>query len=105
MAVQSASSVDLKVSFFRDGVHLASLHDSEHAAPMREGEFVSRLAIPADVFRPGRYTIGIGATSGLGSWVWGTDVAVLDVLENRGARSAERTEGVLAIPYRGERIQ
>jgi hypothetical protein len=37
--------------------------------------------------------------------VWGTDVAVLDVMENRGARPVDRTEGLIAIPYRGERTQ
>lgn len=105
VAVQDFPALDLKLGFFRDGVHLASVHDTEREAPMREGEFVSRLVIPPDVFRPGRYTIGIGATAGIGSWVWGTDVAAVDVLENRGARSAERTEGLLAIPYRGERVQ
>ncbi len=105
VAVQSVPALDLKVGLFRDGVFLASLHDTEEAAPVLEGEFVSRLVIPPDVFRPGRYTIGIGATAGIGSWMWGTDVAVLDVGENRGARSAERTEGLIAIPYHGERIQ
>jgi lipopolysaccharide transport system ATP-binding protein len=104
-AAQDMQAVDLKVSFFRDGVHLGSIHDTEREAPMREGTFVSRLVIPPDVFRPGRYMIGVGATSGIGSWVWGTDVGVLDVSENRGVRPAERTEGLIAIPYRGERIQ
>ena len=104
-ALKDMPTLDLKVSFFRDGIHLASLHDAEREAPMREGEFVSRLVVPPDVFRPGRYMIGIGAVSGMGSWVWGTDVAVLDVSENRGARPADRAEGMIAIPYRAERKQ
>ena len=104
-ALRTMPSLDLKLGVFRDGVPIGSLHDSDREALMREGEFVSRLRIPADVFRPGRYTIGIGATAGVGSWVWGTDAAVLDVLENRGARPADRSEGLIAIPYRGERIQ
>jgi len=66
VAVQSVPALDLKVSFFRDGVLLASVHDTEREAPMREGKFVSRLVIPPDVFRPGRYMLGVGATAGIG---------------------------------------
>lgn len=98
-------SLDLKISFFRDGVFLASCHDTPDEAPMGAGPFLSRFQIPADVFRPGRYSVGIGAMAGIGTWVWGADVAVLDFSENRGGRSDERTEGLLAIPYRGERVQ
>jgi lipopolysaccharide transport system ATP-binding protein len=105
VALRTMPSLDLKISFFRDGVHLSSIYDAGRDAPMREGAFVSRMTIPADVFQPGRYTIGIGAASGIASWLWGSDVAVLDVSENRGASSAERSEGLIAIPYRGERIQ
>jgi lipopolysaccharide transport system ATP-binding protein len=104
-ASESFPSLDLKLGFFRDGVHLGSCHDTPDEAPLHAGEFVSRLVIPADVFRPGRYSIGIGAVAGIGTWVWGSDVAALDFSENRGGRSDERTEGLLAIPYRGERIQ
>ncbi|HUR81430.1 MAG TPA: ABC transporter ATP-binding protein [Thermoanaerobaculia bacterium] len=103
-ALRTMPALDLKISFFRDGVHLASMFDADRNAPMREGAFVSRITVPGAVFQPGRYTIGIGAVSGVASWVWGSDVAVLDVSENR-ATGAERSEGLIAMPYRGERFQ
>ena len=49
--------------------------------------------------------IGMGAIAAVGTWVWGQDVVAFDVSENRGGRSAERSEGLIAVPYRGERVQ
>ena len=104
-AHRSFAALDLKVSLFRDGFHLASCHDTSPETAMREGPFASIFHIPADVFRPGRYTIGVGVTASLGSWSWGADVAALDFSDNQGGRPAERTAGVLAIPYEARRVQ
>ena len=104
-ALQSFQALELKLSLFRDGFHVASCHDSAAEAAMALGNFVSVYDIPANVFRPGRYSIGIGAGAGVGSWVWGQDVAVLDISENRGGLSADRSSGVLAIPYAAQRKQ
>jgi lipopolysaccharide transport system ATP-binding protein len=104
-ATQRFPALELKVVLFRDGFPLASCHDTPHESPMEPGPFVSKIAFPANVFRPGRYSIGIGASGAMGSWLWGSDVAVLDFSDNRGGLSAERTEGAVAIQYRSERIQ
>jgi len=104
-ALQFLPVLDLKLSFFRDGMFLGSCHDTPAEAGMQEGPFTSRIVIPGDVFRPGRYSIGIGAAGPIGLWMWGADVAALDFSDERGGRSAERTDGVLAIPHRGERVQ
>ena len=104
-ALQFFPVVELKISFFREGAFIGSCHDTAGEAAMQEGPFTSRIAIPGDVFRPGRYSVGIGAAGSIGSWMWGSDVAALDFSDERGGRSAERTDGVLAIPHRGERIQ
>ena len=104
-AQQDFPTLELNVSFYRDGFHIASCHDAPQEAPMRAGPFVSVYDVAADVFRPGRYSIGIGAVAVVGAWVWGADVAMLDFSENRAGRSAERSGGVVAIPYASRRLQ
>ena len=104
-ALQFFPVLEIKIGFFRDGMHIGSVHDTPRETEMREGSFTSRIVIPGDVFRPGRYSVGIGASASIGSWTWGSDVAALDFSDDRGGRSADRTEGVLAVPHRGERIQ
>jgi lipopolysaccharide transport system ATP-binding protein len=104
-ALRLFPALELKIGLFRDGFHIASCHDTPQKAALCEGQFISRFDIPADVLRPGRYTIGIGASASIGSWAWGSDVAALDFSENMGGRSADRNMGVVAIPYTAQRIQ
>jgi hypothetical protein len=104
-ALRSFPAVELKIAFFRDGMHLGSCHDTPREADLREGAFTSVFHIPADTFRPGRYMVGMGATASVGSWTWGADIAALDFSENTGGRSADRNAGLIAIPFRAERIQ
>ena len=96
---------ELKIALFRDGIHIASCHDTPDEAPLRAGHFISRFTIPANIFKPGIYTVGIGAAASTGFWVWGSDVAALDFSESLGGQSADRNSGVVGIPYRGQRIQ
>lgn len=104
-AVQAFPMLDLKISFFRDGLHVASCHDTPKETTMRAGNFVSVFDIPANVFRPGRYSVGVGAGASVGSWVWGPDVAVVDFSDSRLAGAADRSSGVIAIPYVSQRLQ
>ena len=105
VAHQNFATLDLKFSLFRDGVYISSCHDTLQEAAMSEGSFISVYELPGNVLRSGRYSIGIGASGSIGSWIWGQDVAVMDFSENRGGRSTERTGGIVAIPYVGKRIQ
>ncbi len=102
IAARAYPSFELKIALFRDGIHVCSCHDSPVAQPLQRGQFVSTFQIPADVFRSGRYTLGVGATAST-EWVWGADVAVLDFSDNRGNRSQDRSSGVIAIPYTATR--
>ena len=68
-------------------------------------EVFVEAGFPADVFRSGRYTIGVGALASVGSWGWAQDLAVLDFADNPGGRTADRTEGLIAIPYEARRLQ
>lgn len=98
-------SVEVKLSLFRDGIHIASCHDTPHPEPLEEGPFLSTFRIPAGVFRPGRYTIGAGAVAAHGSWTWGSDIAALDFSENLGGVSPDRNAGLVSIPYEAQRTQ
>jgi hypothetical protein len=104
-AQRSFPALELKLGIFRDGVHIASCHDTPDEAALRAGPFISKFRIGADILRSGRYTIGVGVSASTGSWMWGSDVAALDLSENSGGRSADRTAGVVAIPFVAERIQ
>jgi lipopolysaccharide transport system ATP-binding protein len=97
-------SLDLNVAVFKDGAYLTSCFDTEMAAGMREGEFVSRFRFDGDVFRPGRYTIALGASTP-SEWVWGPDAALLNFSDNQGGRPEHRVRGAVRLPYFAERLQ
>jgi lipopolysaccharide transport system ATP-binding protein len=103
-AARGIPLLDMNLAIYREGFHVGSCFDTPGAAPMRAGAFVARFRFPADVFRPGRYTVGVGASTAA-SWVWGPDVAVLDFSENQGGRPEHRASGALQLPYSGERVQ
>jgi len=97
-------TLDLNIAVYRNGFHITSCFDTAEAAMLKKGPFVSRFRIPADVFRTGRYSIGVGAVSSIGSWVWGADVSTLDFRENLGKRAAHQL-GVVGVPHSFERVQ
>lgn len=104
-ALRQFPALELKLGLFRDGLHIASCHDTQCETAMRAGSFTSTFHIAGDVFRPGQYTIGLGASASTGSWTWGSEVAALDFVDNTAGRSAERSGGVIAIPYQAQRSQ
>jgi lipopolysaccharide transport system ATP-binding protein len=105
VAARDFASFELKLSVFRDGIHIGSLFDAIRPSALQRGPFRSAFRIAGGVFRPGRYTLGIGVSAGLGAWLWGGDVAVLDFSDNPGGHSAERNAGVISIPHEGSRTQ
>ena len=98
-------ALDINIRIYRDGFHLADCHDASLGTGIREGALVSRFHIPTGTLKPGRYTIGIGAVAGSNDWIWGPDMAVLDVVENWGDDSAARDKGAVNLKYSAERIQ
>jgi lipopolysaccharide transport system ATP-binding protein len=97
--------LELNIKVFRDGFHVFTCHDTPCERMMREGPFRSRFEFPANVFRSGRYSVGIGAYFGSIDWVWGGDVALLEFAESWAGGSAERSGGAVAVPFSSERIQ
>jgi len=104
LAQRNYPLLNLNIALYRDGFHITSCFDTLQATPLKEGAFVSRFRFPGGIFRPGRYTIGVGAASSAGFWVWGGDVATLSFSENYGGRQPHQV-GAVAIPYLAERIQ
>ena len=104
-ALRPFSGLELLIYIFRDGLHITSCHDTPDEAPLRAGHFISRFNIPADVFRPGMYTLGIGLLDSSDRWAWCPDVAALNFSENLGGRSADRSIGVVGVPYTAQRIE
>jgi lipopolysaccharide transport system ATP-binding protein len=104
-ALAPFSALELKIGVFRDGLHLASCYDTPGGTGLREGRFVSAFHFPPDVFKPGRYTLGMGASGATGDWLWGSDIAVLDFCDNRGNRPHDVRSGMVSIPYQADRQQ
>ena len=104
-ARQPFPALEIKLAVFRDGMHIASCFDAPQESPMKAGWFVSRFEIPANVFLPGRYTLGVGAIASATEWMWGSDVAALEFADRVREAAHDRKRGVMAIPYSVERLQ
>lgn len=104
-ALRAFSGVELKISIFRDGLHVASCYDTVDQAPLRVGHFTSRFNIPENIFRPGMYTLAIGLVDTSTRWAWCPEIAALDFSENLGGRSVDRYSGLVGISYTSKRIQ
>jgi lipopolysaccharide transport system ATP-binding protein len=103
-AHRSFSAIDLNIAIYRDGTHLTSCFDTPEPNSLDEGPFASRFRICGDVFRPGRYTISIGASTS-SEWILGSDVASLEFVNNPGGRAAYRVAGSVGIKCSAERVQ
>jgi hypothetical protein len=103
-AVRPFPTFEMNIALFRDGIHITSCYDTVDEAPLRAGHFVSRFKIPANIFKPGIYTLGIGArVPNAPLWAWGSDVAALDFPESLAEGPAHRNMGVVGIPYTAQR--
>ncbi|MFN7986194.1 MAG: polysaccharide ABC transporter ATP-binding protein [Thermoanaerobaculia bacterium] len=99
LARRPLAMLEIKLAVFHDGLHVASCFDAPRSSAVAVGRFVSTFEIPANVFLPGRYTLGVGAMASVGAWMWGTDVATLEFADRVRDAAHDRKRGVLAIPY------
>ena len=102
-AVRPFPTFDLQLALFRDGLHITSCFDTLDEPPIGGGHFVSRFKVPAKIFKPGIYTLGIGARTS-NAWVWSSEVAALDFPESLAEGPAHRNSGLVGIPYTAQRI-
>jgi lipopolysaccharide transport system ATP-binding protein len=103
-ASRSFPRFDLQVALYRDGLYIASCFDTLDEPPLRSGHFVSTFKIPANIFKPGMYTLAVGAGTS-NAWVWGADVAALHFPESLAEGPDHRNKGVVGIPYTAQRIE
>ena len=104
-ALKNFPQLELNVALYRDGFHLTSFHDAPPEKSLAIGNFVSKITLHADTLRPGSYSIGIGASTSKGDWLWGADVATLQISADLGGRAAHRVAGAVALQHAAERIQ
>lgn len=102
-AARPLAGLEIKLAVFHEGLHVASCFDAPGEPEARSGRFVSRFDIPANVFLPGRYSLGLGAAASAGDWMWGSDVAMIEFSDRLREAQRDRKRGVLAIPYESER--
>jgi lipopolysaccharide transport system ATP-binding protein len=102
--IRPLPTFDLSIALYRDGLHITSCYDSPDESPIRSGHLISKFNIPAKIFKPGIYTLGIGARAS-SAWVWGADVAALDFPESLAEGPADRNRGVVGVPYTAQRIE
>jgi ABC-type polysaccharide/polyol phosphate transport system ATPase subunit len=104
VAVRSFPKFDLHIALFRDGLHITSCYDTLEEPPLRAGHCITRFSIPANIFKPGIYTLGVGARTS-NAWVWSSDAAALDFPERLAGGPAHRNRGVLGVPFTAQRIE
>ena len=73
----------ITLSIFTDGVRLLSLHDCRYATSTNIGRICSKYVLPKGIFRPGIYSIAIGAQEEgfQPNWIWAKDVCFFEILE------------------------
>jgi lipopolysaccharide transport system ATP-binding protein len=95
----------INIRLYRDGFHLTDCYDAPPGTAVSEGPFVSTFEFAARSLKPGRYVIGIGAFTSHTHWIWGPDIAVLNVSENWGDGLWSREKGAVSLEYESLRRQ
>jgi lipopolysaccharide transport system ATP-binding protein len=101
---QNHPGFELAICLFRDGAHITSCHDSTMRTPLIAGPFTSTFTLPGNLFRPGVYIVGVGASTSNGRWTWNPDVTAIEFSDNILGHH-DRDHGLINIPYAGHRVQ
>lgn len=72
----------ITIGIFINGVRLASLFDTDKFQIVN-GEFCSVFSIDSSCFRAGTYTLGIGAQSSNGDWMWNESVTMFKIIDSK----------------------
>jgi len=101
---KSIAPLELSIHLYRDGMHIASLYDTESKTDLVKGNFRSTFRISKHALTPGRYTICVGTADCASDWSWGEDIAVLNATNLDKSFPVDRTHGVVNIAYQSERL-
>ncbi len=90
----------------KDGMQIATLHDTIAPALLSEGKFESEVSIPPYLLRPGEYFITYGCYSdNLREWTSSENVGIFTILEEWDRNYQEKNHGIINLPFSGKRIQ
>jgi lipopolysaccharide transport system ATP-binding protein len=93
-SARALSRMDITLGVFCNGVRLASLHDAAAGTDLPAGSFCSEYLIRPGVLRPGSYQLAVGGRRGNGEWVWGEDIASLELAPFQGEEPLARDLGI-----------
>jgi len=86
------------VAIFCDGFRLATIFDEETIMPLEQGKFCSKFIIPANILKPGKYAIQVGAQSlRLKEWMISDFIGNFEVAPMWSEQMQERKVGALNI--------
>ena len=82
------------VALFHQGIRVVTIHDGPQN--LQAGSFSLSLSIPANRLRPGEYSLAAGGRRTDGDdWIWGTDLALIDIIPKWSAEYDQDDEGIL----------
>jgi len=91
-------------SIFQDGVRILTQHDSELPTQLPAGRFVSEAQLPANLLRPGAYTVGLGGyREGQSNYLWAGDVLRFTISETWSKQVDPINLGLINLPGHGTR--
>lgn len=97
-------SFRMTLSVYREGVRLLTMHDIEIPKTLPTGPFRADYVIPPLFLRPGEYSVAIGGhQTGMGEWIWATDVTAFTVAEDWGEGYDQFSDGFVNLPHYGTR--
>lgn len=91
-------------SVFCDGVRVLSQHDAAGPTDLPAGRFVSEVELPANLLRPGTYTVGLGGyRDGPSNYLWATDLMRFTITETWSSEMDPIDLGLVNVPGHGTR--
>ena len=93
------------VALRKDGYHVLSLHDKLKPEDLIEGDFVSKVEIPAFFLSPGLYVVEAGGYSkNSGKFIWARNLASITVINEWDEKYDTLSNmGLVNLPVEGER--
>ena len=90
-------------SIFNNGARIMTALDVKNPKTLPVGQFTSTITIPANILRPGNYSLAVGGENDHGGWLFGEDVLHFNILEEWTDENKRINTGLANIPYKGIR--
>jgi lipopolysaccharide transport system ATP-binding protein len=98
----------LSMAIYRDGVRLATLHDTPAPSELAEGAFQFDIVVPAYYLRSGGYSIALGGhdggvLAGGHEWLFSHPLASITIREEWSEANDIGAPGLVNLPHKGGR--